>query len=172
MDNVNLETAFDRRQMLKGIGAVSAVGALAAAGPQAALAAAGHDHHHHPNQAVLDRYWKTLNAGMASSSGDFSAMADVYAGDGTLTQSNPAGLTVVSHGIDAIIAFYAALWTKLHGAQWTLDTTRWLARDIALNYEHAGSPPLSVPGRCAHLFVFRHHRIHTLDWVTYFAGTP
>ena len=129
-------------------------------------------HHHHPNQALLNRYWKTLNAGMASSNGDFSAMADVYAANATLTQSNPAGLTVVSHGIDTIIAFYASLWTKLHGDQWTLDSTRWLARDIALNYEHAGSPPLTVPGRCAHLFVFRHHRIHTLDWVTFFAGTP
>ncbi len=171
MDPVNLEAPFDRRQMLRGIGAVSAVGALAAVSPQGALAHAGH-HHHHPNQAVLDRYWKTLNAGMASSTGDFSAMAHVYAANGTLSQSSPAGTTVVSHGIDAIIAFYAALWTKLHGDQWTLDSTRWLARDIALNYEHAGSPPLTVPGRCAHLFVFRHHRIHTLDWVTYFAGTP
>jgi hypothetical protein len=99
-------------------------------------------------------------------------MADVYAANGTLRQSNPAGLTVVSHGIDAIISFYAGLWTQLHGDQWTLDSTRWLTCEIALNYEHAGSPPLSVPGRCAHLFVFRHHRIHTLDWVTYFAGTP
>ena len=42
---------------------------------------------------------------------------------------------------------------------------------MALNYEHAGSPPLSVPGRCAHLFVFCDGRIQTLDWVTYFGGT-
>jgi hypothetical protein len=172
MDHVDFDTPFDRRAMLKGIGAVSAVGALAAVSPEAALARAGHHHHHHPNQALLDRYWKTLNAGMASSNGDFSEMADVYAATGTLTQSNPAGVTVVSHGIDAIIAFYAAAWVKFHGYQWTRDSTRWLARDVALNYEHAGSPPLSVPGRCAHLFVFRHHRLHTLDWVTFFAGTP
>src|SRR5205807_2677597 len=121
MDHVVFETPFDRRAMLKGIGAVSVAGALAAASPGAALARAGHQQQH-PNQEVLDRYWTTLNAGMASTDGDFSGMADVYAANGTLRQSNPAGLTVVSHGIDAIIAFYEGLWTKLHGYQWTLDS--------------------------------------------------
>lgn len=76
--------------MLKGIGVVSAVGALAAVSLEAALARAGHHHHHHPNQAVLD-HWKTLNAGMASSNGDFSGMADVYAANGTLTSRTRPG---------------------------------------------------------------------------------
>lgn len=49
---------------------------------------------------------------------------------------------MVSNGIDAIIAFYSAVWVKFHGYQWALDTTRWLGGDIALNYEHARSPPL------------------------------
>ena len=39
----------------------------------------------------------------ASANGDFSGMADVYASNATLTQSNPAGLTTVNQGIDAII---------------------------------------------------------------------
>lgn len=171
MENIDLTKPFDRRGMLTSLGALSAAGALSTIGPQAAMAAVDRRHHHH-NEGLLDRYWRTLNAGMASPTGDFSGMAHVYAPNGTLTQSNPAGLTSVSHGLNAIIAFYAALWVKLHGDQWTLDSTRWLTPDIALNYEHAGSPPLSVPGRCAHLFVFRHGRIHSLDWVTFFAGTP
>jgi hypothetical protein len=166
--DIDLTTQLDRRKMLKGIGAFSAVGALAAVSPETAFA---RSRHHRNNQALLDKYWATLNTGMASATGDFSAMADIYAPDGTLTQSNPAGATTVLQGIDAIIAFYAKAWTKFRGYQWTLDSTRWIRWDVALNYEHAGSPPLSVPGRCAHLFVFCDGRIQTLDWVTYFGGT-
>lgn len=169
MHDIDLAGRLDRRNMLKGIGAFTAFGVLAAASPGTAL---GHDRRHGMhNQELLDAYWATLNAGMASANGDFSDMADVYAADGTLTQSNPAGLTTVNQGIDAIIAFYGIAYTKFHGYQWTLDSTRWLDRDIALNYEHAGSPPLTVPGRCAHLFTFCHGRIQTLDWVTFFGGT-
>ena len=172
MHDIDLTGQLDRRKLLKRIGVFSAVGALAAASPEAALAhSRHHGRHGRNNQALLDAYWATLNAGMASATGDFSAMAGVYAADGTLTQSNPAGVTTVLQGIDAIIAFYAKAWTKFHGYQWTLDSTRWITRDVALNYEHAGSPPLSVPGRCAHLFVFCDGRIQTLDWVTYFGGT-
>ena len=168
MQNFHLTAQLDRRTMLKGIGAFSALPALAAVAPWEASA---HERHHaHNNQAVLDRYWVTLNTGMASTTGDFSAMADVYSSEGTLTQSNPAGVTTINQGIDAIIAFYAKAWVKFQGYQWTPDTTRWLTRGIALNYEHAGSPPLSVPGRCAHLFMFDDGRIQTLDWVTYFGG--
>ncbi len=170
MHDMDLARPLDRSRLLKGIGVFSAVGALAAVTPEAALAH-GHRHGRHKNnQRVLDQYWATLNAGMASATGDFSGMADVYAPDGILTQSNPAGVTTVYDGIDKIIAFYSAAWVKFKTYQWTLDTTRWLTCDIALNYEHAGSPPLSVPGRCAHLFVFCNGRIQTLDWVTYFGG--
>jgi hypothetical protein len=170
--DIDLTSQLDRRKMLKGIGAFSAVGALAAVSPETAFAGSRHHGRHgRNNQALLDAYWATLNAGMASATGDFSAMADIYAPDGTLTQSNPAGVTTMLQGIDAIIAFYTKAWTKFRGYQWTLDSTRWIRWDVALNYEHAGSPPLSVPGRCAHLFVFCDGRIQTLDWVTYFGGT-
>jgi hypothetical protein len=170
--DIDLTAQLDRRKMLKGIGVFSAVGALAAASPEAAFARSHHHGRHgRNNQALLDKYWTTLNTGMASATGDFSGMADAYAADGTLTQSNPAGVTTVIQGIDAIIAFYAKAWTKFHGYQWTLDSTRWIKWDVALNYEHAGSPPLSVPGRCAHLFVFCNGHIQSLDWVTYFGGT-
>ncbi len=171
MQDIDFAGRLDRRKMLKGIGAFTTFGVLAAASPATALGHDRRDHHRRDNQELLDSYWATLNAGMASSNGDFSGMADVYADDATLTQSNPAGLTSVYQGIDAIIAFYGAAYTKFHGYQWSLDSTRWLSRDIALNYEHAGSPPLTVPGRCAHLFTFCHDRIQTLDWVTFFGGT-
>ena len=153
MHDIDLAGRLDRRNMLKGIGAFTAFGVLAAASPGTALGQTAVTRSD-DNQELLDAYWATLNAGMASANGDFSGMADVYADDGTLTQSNPAGLTTVYQGIDAIIAFYGVAYTKFHGYQWSLDSTRWLDRDIALNYEHAGSPPLTVPGRCAHLFTF------------------
>jgi hypothetical protein len=173
VQDIDLAGRLDRRKMLKGIGAFTTFGVLAAASPATALGHDRRDHHHHRrnNQALLDTYWATLNAGMASANGDFSGMADVYADDATLTQSNPAGVTTVYQGIDPIITFYGVAYTKFHGYQWSLDSTRWLTRDIALNYEHAGSPPLTVPGRCAHLFTFCGDRIQTLDWVTYFGGT-
>ncbi len=95
MHDMDLARPLDRRRMLKGIGVFSAVGALAAVSPETALAH-GHRHgRHRNNQRVLDQYWTTLNAGMASTTGDFSGMADVYAPDGILTQSNPAGVTTV-----------------------------------------------------------------------------
>lgn len=171
MHDIDVTAQFDRRKVLKGIGALSALGALGVVSPDAALARGRRHGRHRENQSLLDTYWATLNAGMASATGDFSGMANVYAADGTLTQSNPAGVTTVNQGIDAIIAFYGKAYTKFHGYQWTLDTTRWLDPDIALNYEHAGSPPLTVPGRCAHLFTFCGGRIQTLDWVTFFGGT-
>ena len=171
MHDIDIAGPIDRSKLLKGIGVFSAIGALAAVSPEAALAHGRRHGRHKSNQPVLDQYWTTLNAGMASATGDFSGMADVYASDGTLTQSNPAGVTTVNQGIDAIIAFYGKAYLKFKGYQWTLDTTRWLTPDIALNYEHAGSPPLTVPGRCAHLFTFCGGRIQTLDWVTFFGGT-
>lgn len=173
MTDIDLERPRDRRSVLRGIGALSVVGALSGATTPAAALARGR---HHGRQAsyerLLETYWVTLNAGMASPTGDFSGMADVYAADATLTQSNPAGVTNVSTGIDEIIAFYGKAYAKFHGYQWSLDSTRWLAWDIALNYEHAGSPPLTVPGRCAHLFTFCGGRIQTLDWVTFYGGAP
>ena len=98
MHNIDLTTQLDRRKMLKGIGVFSAVGALAAATPQTAFARSyHHGRHGRNNQALLDAYWATLNTGMASATGDFSAMAGVYAADGMLTQSNPAGITTAPH---------------------------------------------------------------------------
>src|SRR5947199_2029407 len=42
-------------------------------------------------RTVVTTYLQLFNAGMRS--GDFSAMASVYAPDATLTQSNPKGVT-------------------------------------------------------------------------------
>jgi hypothetical protein len=41
---------------------------------------------------------------------------------------------------------------------------------VVLSYEHAGSPPLTVAGRCAHLFVVKNGMIQTLDWTTFYSG--
>src|SRR5438034_5565823 len=46
---------------------------------------------------VVTKYLQLFNAGMKS--GDFAALASVYAPDATLTQSNPKGVTTVIHGL-------------------------------------------------------------------------
>src|SRR5947199_1737769 len=66
---------------------------------------------------VATTYFQVFNAGMRS--GDFSALASVYAPDATLTQSNTKGVTTVVHGLADITRFYQGLETKLVGYQWT-----------------------------------------------------
>jgi hypothetical protein len=119
-------------------------------------------------EAVVQKYFGILNAGMQS--GDFSALATVYAADAVLTQNSPAGVTNVYHGLAEITGFYQATYAKLKGFQWTQDAMRKLSGTVVLSYEHAGSPPLTVPGRCSHLFVVKGNKIHSLDWTTFYPG--
>lgn len=124
--------------------------------------------HYRSATATVHAYFQALNAGMQS--GDFRALASVYAPGATLTQSNPLGQTKVSHGLTQIIAFYKGAYAKLAGYHFTQDAMRSLSTTNVLSYEHAGSPPLSVAARCEHLFVIKNGRIATLDWVTFYAG--
>ncbi len=117
---------------------------------------------------VVLMYFQIFNAGMRS--GDFSALASVYSPDATLTQSNPKGVTTVVHGLDAIMRFYQGIWTKFPGYQWTQDSMRSLDSNVVLSYEHAGSPPERVAGRCMHLFVVQNGKIMSLDWTTFYPG--
>jgi hypothetical protein len=119
-------------------------------------------------QSTVTAYFKILNAGMKS--GKFSALSTVYAPNATLTQSNPLGQTKVSHGLTEITAFYQGAYSKFAGYEWTRDGMRSLAKTVVLSYEHAGSPPLTVAGRCAHLFVVKNGMIQTLDWTTFYSG--
>jgi hypothetical protein len=121
-------------------------------------------------EAVVQKYFGILNAGMKS--GDFSALATVYASDATLTQNTPAGVTNVYHGLTQITGFYQATYARLKGFQWTQDAMRRLSGTVVLSYEHAGSPPQSVPGRCSHLFVVKGNKIQSLDWTTFYGGQP
>ncbi len=117
---------------------------------------------------VVTTYLQLFNAGMRS--GDFSAMASVYAPDATLTQSSPKGVTTVLHGLAAITVFYQGLKTKFADYQWTVESMRSLAPNVVLVYQHAGSPPLRVAGRCVHLFVVQNGKITSYDWATYYPG--
>jgi hypothetical protein len=117
---------------------------------------------------VVKKYLQLFNAGMRS--GDFSAMASVYAPDATLKQSNPKGVTTVLHGLAAIISFYQGLLTKFPGYQWTVESMRSLAPNVVLVYQHAGSPPLRIAGRCIHVFVVEDGKITSYDWATYYPG--
>ena len=121
-------------------------------------------------RTVVTTYLRLFNAGMRS--GDFSTMSSVFAPDATLTQSSPKGVTAVIHGLAAITNFYQGLKTRFAGYQWTVESMRSLAPNIVLVYQHAGSPPLRVAGRCIHVFVVQNGKIVTYDWATYYPGQP
>jgi hypothetical protein len=70
-------------------------------------------------EALVSLYYKILNAGMRS--GDFSAMAAVYAPDATLTHSTPQGATSTFQGLPAIIAYYHRTYLSEPGLQFTRD---------------------------------------------------
>jgi hypothetical protein len=117
---------------------------------------------------VVTTYLKLFNTGMRN--GNFSTMTSVYASDATLTQSNPKGVTAVLHGLAAITSFYQSLRLKFPGYQWAVESMRSLAPNVVLVYQHAGSPPLRVAGRCMHLFVVQDGKITSYDWATYYPG--
>ena len=103
-------------------------------------------------------------------SGDFSALNSVYSFNATLTQSNPKGVTTVVHGLTAITKFYQGLRKKFPGFQWTVEAMRSMAPNVVLVYQHAGSLPPKVAGRCIHVFVIQNGKITSYDWATYYPG--
>jgi len=115
-------------------------------------------------QPVVLTYFKIFNAGMRS--GDFSALAEVYSPDATLTHSAPKSATIVVHGLDAIIRFYKGIWAKWHDYQWTQESMRSLDSNVVLSYERAGTEQL-LAGRCVHLFVIQNGKIMSVYWVVY-----
>jgi len=117
---------------------------------------------------VVRTYLQLFNAGMRS--GDFSTIASVFASNATLTLSNPKGVTAVIHGLAAITSFYQGLRAKFAGYQWTVESMRSLGPNVVLVYQHAGSPPLRVAGRCVHMFVVEDGKITSDDWATYYPG--
>jgi SnoaL-like domain len=146
------------------------VGALSAYGLQAHATADPTPQDGQTDQAVVTTYFAILNAGMQS--GDFSALATVYAPDATLTQSPPKGVTTVYSGIDAIIAWYQAFRARAGAIQFTQDSMRSLAPHVVLSYEHAGKPTYVAPGRCMHVFTLKGGLIETVDWATFYGGQP
>ncbi len=98
---------------------------------------------------VVTRYFGILNAGMASTNAEFSALASVYANKTVLTQTSPLGVTHVFEGLDAVTGFYVAAWQYFHGITRAQDHIRNLASTGVLSYEHAGRPRQAKPGLCA-----------------------
>jgi ketosteroid isomerase-like protein len=124
--------------------------------------------HQLSSQGVVTTYFGILNAGMKS--GDFSALATVFAPDATLTRSTPKGATAVYHGIVAITRFYQTLPKLAPSYQWTTDSMRTVDAAVVLAYEHAGSPPLKVASRCVHVFAIQAGKIASYDWVAFYPG--
>ncbi len=117
---------------------------------------------------VVESYFRLLNAGMKS--GNFSALSSVFASDATLTRSTLDGKTAVYHGLTDIIGFYETLPAKATGFQWTTDSLRSPSTTVVLAYEHAGTSSMSLPSRCAHVFVVENGKIMNYDWTVFFAG--
>ncbi len=117
---------------------------------------------------VVEHYFSILNAGMKS--GNFSALNSVFASDATLTRSTLDGKTTVYHGLADITGFYDTLPAKVPGFQWTTDSLRSPSTTVVLAYEHAGTPSMALPSRCAHVFVVQNGKIVSYDWVVFFAG--
>ena len=117
---------------------------------------------------VVEHYFSILNAGMKS--GNFSALNSVFASDATLTRSTLDGKTTVYHGLAEITGFYDTLPTKVPGFQWTTDSIGSPSTTVVLTYEHAGTPSMALPSRCAHVFVVQNGKIVSYDWVVFFAG--
>ena len=117
---------------------------------------------------VVEHYFGILNAGIKS--GNFSALNSVFASDATLTRSTLDGKTTVYHGLAEITGFYDTLPTKVPGFQWTTDSLHSPSTTVVLAYEHAGTPSMALPSRCAHVFVVQNGKIVSYDWVVFFAG--
>ena len=170
----------NRRKLLRGAVVIGPIAAAAMFAQAPALAQApspagqdeGGEQEGGRARRVVHKYFGILNAGMASSDADFSALATVYDEDAVLTQSSPAGVTTRFQGLAAVTGFYVTAWQKFHGFQWTQEHMRDLANSVVLSYEHAGRVHQTAPGKCSHLFVVRGHTIETLDWVTYYPGIP
>ena len=107
--DIDLAGRLDRRNMLKGIGAFTAFGVLAAASPGTAL---GHDRRHGMhNQELLDAYWATLNAGMAARMATSRTWPTCTQPTGR-SHSRIRPAYTVNQGIDAIIEFYGIAYTS------------------------------------------------------------
>jgi hypothetical protein len=117
---------------------------------------------------VVEDYFHILNAGMKS--GNFSALSSVFASDATQTRSTLDGKTAVYHGLAAITGFYDTLPAKVPGFQWTTDSLRSLSTTVMLAYEHAETESMTLPSRCAHVFVVENGKIVSYDWFVFFAG--
>jgi hypothetical protein len=150
-----------------GLALLLLLGVLAGCGAEANAAPQPTTPPERPDQEVVTTYFQILNAGMTS--GDFSALATVYAPDATLTQSAPNGTQVVATGLKDITGWYVGFQSAHPGIQFAQDKMRSLAPHVVLSYEHAPAS-WAVPGRCMHLFTLKGGMIETLDWATYFGG--
>lgn len=117
---------------------------------------------------VIRSFIRLLNAGMQS--GDFAALASVYAPTATLTVSNPKGLTTLFHGLTQISTFYRNVARAEGHPHFTIDSMRSLSPTLIYSYEHAGHPGEAAPARCTHLYVLQDGKIMTDDFVVFFPG--
>jgi hypothetical protein len=153
--------------------AVLLVGVLSAYGLKARAADNPPPQDGQPDQAVVDTYFQIFNAGLLS--GDFSALATVYAPDATLVQTNSKNVVTIKQGVSDIVAWYTATFgrgTPAHGAQFVPDPRypplSSLAPHVVLTHEYALPPGFSQAGYCMHVFTLKGGWIYTVNWVTYY----
>ena len=118
--------------------------------------------------AIARSYVETFNSGMKT--GDFSSLSGLMAPDVVVTTSNPQGQTAVHRGLSDTLAYFQAFQKGLAGYQWTTDDMRSLGPGVVIAYEHAGSPPQTIAGRCFHVFHIVNGKIVSYDWTTFYPG--
>jgi hypothetical protein len=117
-------------------------------------------------QALVKSYFAIANTGLRT--GDFSALATVYAPSVTLVVSNPKGVTTVLQGMDKITAWYKAWGAANVGGQMTSVRTTSPVPNMVIDYERGDKPGHPNFAGCAHIFTVQSGKIVTDDWIVYF----
>lgn len=176
-----------------GLFAVLLAGAFSAYGAQVHAAGGPTPRDGETDQDVVQHYFQIFNSALTykdaqgnCSNAGFDVLADVYAPDATLTQTNSHNVIAVRHGVDNIIQYYKTSFgcgTPVNGAQFLPDLAprpgdsnpydvhpaiRSLAPHVVDSYEYAKPIGWAVAGYCEHLFTLQGGMIESLDWVTYY----
>jgi ketosteroid isomerase-like protein len=122
---------------------------------------------HSDARSVVRTFMADLHT--AFQTGDFSAVAALYAPKATLTWSFHTGKSGTLHGVANIVAFYKGDVSP--GKFLWLDSVTLLSPTVAYAYEHFGSAGQKSPSLCTHVYVVTGGKIATEEFVEFYPGT-
>ena len=122
---------------------------------------------HSDARAIVTTFMADLHT--AFQTGDFSAVAALYAPNATLTWSFHTGKSGVVAGVNNIVAFYKGDVSP--GKFLWLDSVTLLSPNVAYAYEHFGSAGQKSPSLCTHAYVVHGGKITAEEFVEFYPGT-